>query len=148
MNTETISSVVSYSPEPSPDISSMRLGGQQDTGTACTLCTRWELLCPFCQACCAPPWKEAMTFTCSAGEQNFALDNKLLTGIDRLFFPLSCCLWPPHVCLLWCCVWGGDTGCALTRRWCSSRHCHVSSSYTPSKHTPELSESCLCSMQN
>lgn len=47
-------------------------------------------------------------FTCSAGEQNFALDNKLLTGIDRLFFPLSCCLWPPHVCLLCCCVWGGE----------------------------------------
>lgn len=53
-------------------------------------------------------------FTCSAGEQNFALDNKLLTGIDRLFFPLSCCLWPPHVSALLLCGGGRYGLCTHT----------------------------------
>lgn len=48
-----------------------------------------------------------MTFTCSAGEQNFALDNKLLRGIDRLFFH-SVAASGLHMCVCSAAVCGGE----------------------------------------
>lgn len=36
--------------------------------------------------------------------------NKPLTGTDRSLFLLSCCLWPPQVCLLCFCVCGEGHG--------------------------------------
>lgn len=150
-STETISSAVSYSPEPSPDISSVPAGGQQDTGTACTLCTHKELLCPFCQACWAPSWEEAtMLDEVPALQMSKTLPwitNHLRVQTEPLFL-LSCCFWPPHVCLLCCCVCGERHGLCTHTALVHSRHWHVSCSYTPSKHTPEPGESCLCSMQN
>lgn len=40
-----------------------------------------------------------------------------------------------RVCSAAVCV-GRDSGCARTWHWCSRRHRHVRSSYTPSKYTP------------
>lgn len=111
-STETISSAVSYSPEPSPDISPVPAGGQQDTGTACTLCTHKELLCPFCQVCWAPSWEEAtMLDEVPALQMSKTLPwitNHLRVQTEPLFL-LSCCFTcvaSTCVSALLLCVWG------------------------------------------
>lgn len=144
-------SAMCYSPEVSSDISPVPAGGQQDTGTACTLCTHWEPLCPFCQACWAPSqrreWRSMRYLLCRWAKLYLGITNHLQVQTDLFFCSVAASGLHRCVCSASVCV-GRDTGCAHTRRWCSSRHWHVSCSYTPSEHRLEPSESCLCSIQN